>query len=390
MQALILDAEARTANLQDIPQPFPQQNEILVKVEAIGLNPIDSLYVAEPLAKSGRTIGSDFAGTVSSLGETVPTSSGLQIGTRVAGFLQGACSRNDRPGAFAEYLVVPWNLVFVVPDRVSIEEASAVSLVALTAAQGIYYRLGLKAPFPYDKKGVLAENPEWVEHQMRSDPEPLNVFIYGASTAVGLYAAQFVRLSDKASGKKINLFGAASKARWDMLKQPPYSYDHLVDYRDQEWPEEIVKMSNGDNMHYVFDCISEGSSVERAASTLASNGQIAILRNRTKGAWTAKYLPVEPIYGAVWEGLGEDVEYDFFIPRSPAARAFAVEFYIWVSSALGTELAPVSIRAMPGGLEKVVDDGFVLLGSGNMEDRQHSRTEEYMEPISAEKMVYRI
>ena len=42
---------------------------------------------------------------------------------------------------------------------------------------------------------------------------------------------------------------------------------------------------------------------------------------------------------------------------------------------------------MPGGLAKVVDDGFALLGSGSMQDR-HPRTESWMSPVNAEKLVY--
>jgi NADPH:quinone reductase-like Zn-dependent oxidoreductase len=101
MRALVLNAEGKTAEVQDIQQTAPASNEILVRVIAISLNPIDPLYVAHPLASSGRTIGSDFAGRVEALGEQ-DSSANLSCGDRVAGFLQGACSVNERPGAFAE------------------------------------------------------------------------------------------------------------------------------------------------------------------------------------------------------------------------------------------------------------------------------------------------
>ncbi|KAF2252820.1 GroES-like protein [Trematosphaeria pertusa] len=393
MKALVLDAENRTANVQDIPRPSPGAHEILVKVEAISLNPIDPLYVAHPLAESGRTVGSDFAGIVSELGSHIPASNTLKIGDRVSGFLQGVCSVNDRPGAFAEYLAIPWDLVWKVPESVGIEEAAGVSLVALTAAQGMWYRLGLKAPFAYDEAKVLGEHSERAAGRMEDQGEAdvINFFVYGASTSVGLYAAQMIRLSGRANGRKVRLFGAASKARWEMLRSEPYGYDHLVDYRDGDWPEQIRRLSEGAGMHYAYDCISEGSSVERVSSILASNGRSAIVRSRAGGAWKAGQLPVEPIYGAVWEGLGEEVQYQgFTIEKSPAARAFAVEFYQWLSSAVGSQLKPVPIRSMPGGLERVVEDGYRLLGAGKMEERQTKRAEEWMNPVSAEKLVYRL
>jgi hypothetical protein len=130
-------------------------------------------------------------------------------------------------------------------------------------------------------------------------------------------------------------------------------------------------------IHYAYDCISEGDSVQRTSSTLASNGKIAIVRSRAGGAWKADNLAIEPIYGAVWEGLGEEVQYQgFTVRQSPASRGFAVAFYKWMNEALVVDIVPNPIRMMPGGLEKVVDDGFQLLGAGGMEERQVKRTEE--------------
>lgn len=139
-----------------------------------------------------------------------------------------------------------------------------------------------------------------------------------------------------------------------------------------------------------LDCISEGSSVEKVSSLLAKNGNITVLRSRAGNAWHANGLNKEPIYGAVWEGLGEDVQYQgITVHRSPAARQFAVQFYRWLSESVGSVLKPVPIRLMPGGLDTIVEDGFALLGYGNMEDRAASRSEEWMRPISAEKLVYK-
>ncbi|KAF1975695.1 GroES-like protein [Bimuria novae-zelandiae CBS 107.79] len=391
MNALVLDPATRIVTLETISLPSPGPFELLVRAEAISLNPIDPLYVQHPLATTKRTIGSDFAGTVVSLGNAVPKSTSISIGDRVSGFLQGACSVNERPGAFSEYLVIPWDLVWKIPESVSIEQAAGVSLVALTAAQSIFYRLGLRTPFEYDEETALAEHPEWANNRKGTHAEPINVFIYGSSTAVGLFAAQMIRVSAKVTGQKFRLFGAASKARWEMLKAEPYGYEHLVDYRDDGWAERVVELTGSERMHYAYDCISEGSSVEKVSSLLAGGGKAAIVRSRAGGAWTAGHLPVEPIYGAVWEGLGEEVEYQgFTIPRSPAARDFAVQFYRWLSSAVGSAIKPVPIRLMPGGLEKVVQDGFHLLGSGKMEDRDVTRAEEWMRPVSAEKLVYKL
>lgn len=170
-----------------MPVPTPACVELLVEVEAVALNPVGSLYVRHPLANSKRTIGSDFAGSVASLGEDVPASSNLQVGDRVAGFLQGACSVNVRPGAFANYLVVPWDLVWKIPEGLPIEEAAGVSLAALTAAQGVWYRLGLRASFVHDEAVVLTEHPEWTASRRRDPAASIGVFIYEHRPRLGCW-----------------------------------------------------------------------------------------------------------------------------------------------------------------------------------------------------------
>ncbi|EHL01415.1 putative protein TOXD [Glarea lozoyensis 74030] len=343
MEALILDVPAKTATVKSIPIPSPAPNELLIRVHAIALNPVDALYTFHPLAlpTQQRTVGSDFAGTVHKLGSSV-SSPHLQVGTRVAGFLQGACSVNDRPGAFAEYLVVPHDLVWRVPDSMTLESAAS----------------------------------------------SLRVFIYGASTSLGQYAAQLVRLAAKSSDRPAVLFAAASPGRHAMLRAPPYSYDGLVDYRDEEWPGKFLEEQRQARVDYGVDCISEGESVKRVSKVVNPTGGMAVFRSRAGKAWTAEEgeLPFEPIYGAVWEGLGVEIEY------YAKAREFTVAFYSFLSNMAGTglELQPNSIRLMPGGLKNVVNDGFALLGPGTMGDRSNARTEDYMKPISAEKLVYKL
>ena len=386
MKALVLNAEARTANVDDVPAPHQSFPEFLIRVEAVALNPIDSLYVSNPLGSTGRTIGSDFAGVIDAVGDEVPPTRGLKLGSRVAGFLQGACSVNERPGAFANYLVCPWDLVWKVPDEIRLQEAAAVSLCGLTAAQALFFRMGLRPPFDWLEGPTMTAGSDDSNSNMQT---PISVFIYGASTSVGLYAAQLVRRSADASGSAIKLYGAAGQKHFEMLRAEPYSYDDLVDYHEEDWPLQIQRLTHGAGVDYAYDCISEGWTVANTSKTLAPHGKMAIVRSREGGAWTAQDLPVEPSYGAVWEGLGEVVQYQGMnLPASLQARAFAVAFYKWLSD--GGRLQPNPLREMPGGLESIAVDGFRLLGSGSMADRDAKSDQAWMKSLSAEKMVYTI
>lgn len=114
MQALILDPAHRTASVHfDFPLPTPGPKELLVQVHAVALNPVDAQYVANPLAPEGsdRVVGSDFAGEVVQLGESLSGDSTLgddgrvHVGARVAGFLQGGERISHLFGVFS-YLSV--------------------------------------------------------------------------------------------------------------------------------------------------------------------------------------------------------------------------------------------------------------------------------------------
>lgn len=424
MRALVLDAEDRTATLATLPMPTPGPNELLVAVKAIALNPVDALYTFDPLGSTGRIIGSDFAGLVVARGPPAPpagspestttiSASGgnspsrlrrsstamsavINRGERVAGFLQGACSVNDRPGAFAEYVVVPADLVWRIPGHLSFEEAAGVSLCGLTAAQGVFFRVGLDAPFQWEDdsdEGVLrrvesnSSSSNRENHDDDAEAEEFSFFVGGASTSVGMYVAQLVRRSAEVSGRRVRLIGAARPQNWERLRAEPYGYETLVDYRDHSWPEQ-VRQASGGGVDFAYDSISEGSTVRDVSNTLRPGGKIAVVRSREAGAWDTEGVLAEPKYGAVWEGLGEDIEYQNLVVRSsPAKRSFATAFYKWLSD--GGLLHPNPVRVMPGGLDKVVGDGFVLLGTG-VSNRSHERIEEHMRPISGEKLVYTI
>jgi NADPH:quinone reductase-like Zn-dependent oxidoreductase len=388
MQALVLDAPRKTAVIQTIPIPTPGPDELLIKVTAVALNPVDALYTANPLGTSGRTVGSDFAGIVSARGSNAHH---IGLNQRVAGFLQGACSVNDRPGAFAEYLAVPYDLVWLVPNDMSLNDAATISLCGLTAAQALYCRLGLTSPFLADSRENLEKTEERkAQEGKEAEKEPLSFFIYGASTSVGLYTAQLVHRSSRASGTPISLFGTAGFRHHETLAKAPYSYDGLVDYKDDDWPAQITKMSGRKWIDLAFDCISEDNSVSLVASTLSAKGKIAIVRSTEGGAWREdeRTRNSDPLYGAVWAGLGSRVEYQgMTVPASPEGRKFAVEFYRYLSD---SPLLPSPVRLMPGGLRRIVEDGFELLGMGTMGQRAVNREEMWMKPISGEKLVYEV
>ena len=110
MQGLVLDATQKTAIVQSRPLPTLGPGEILIRFHSLALNPVDALYVTNALGSSGHIVGSDFAG----VGVESRPESRILPEQRVAGFVQGACSVNDRPSAFAGCTVPPADLVWLI------------------------------------------------------------------------------------------------------------------------------------------------------------------------------------------------------------------------------------------------------------------------------------
>ncbi|KAL5610400.1 hypothetical protein FOVSG1_005081 [Fusarium oxysporum f. sp. vasinfectum] len=380
MKALVLAPKDKLVTIQDIPIPEPGPLEILVRVGAVALNRVDWLYTANPVAAQDyRVVGSDFAGEVVKVGSDLDKVDDprVKVGTRVASFVQGACSVNERPGAFAQYVCIEWNLAWHVPDSMSLEEAAGISMCGLTAAQGVFSRLQLPCPF--------AETEGFNRLGLKSG-EPVNVLIYGATASLGLFAAQLVRLSEKFSGSRINLIGVASASKHDLLRAKPYSFDVLIDYHDADWTEQAKKLTaNTGGVHYAVDAVSVSPTVERVESVLAPEGCFAVYRSPALGKFDINKLRVKPLIGAVWEGLGVDIGYQgASIAANPQARRFAAGFFKFLGSGAPqgkVKLESNPVRQMHGGLDKIAEEGLPLVSPNKVPG---------VRAVSAEKVVYTI
>jgi NADPH:quinone reductase-like Zn-dependent oxidoreductase len=147
-----------------VEQPVPGAGEVLVRVAATSFNPVDANiragFMQGPIPVTlPHTPGIDVAGTVDALGEGV---TGIQIGDEVVGFLPMA-----GPGAAAEYVVAPGEVLTPAPKSVALVDAAALPLVGLTAWQALF------------------EHAELAAGQ--------RVLVNGAGGAVGGYAVQLAK-----------------------------------------------------------------------------------------------------------------------------------------------------------------------------------------------------
>ncbi len=180
-------------SIDEIPMPEPAADEVLIRVHATSVNPVDwkireGLRKEKFPSKLPLTLGWDVSGVVEQVGEKVSI---FRKGDEVYG-------RPDptRNGAYAEYIVVKANLLSIKPISIGHTEAAAVPLAGLTAWQGLF------------DHGLLKEGQK--------------VLIHAAAGGVGTYAVQF------AKSKGAYVIGTASDQNIDFLKR--LGADEVIDY----------------------------------------------------------------------------------------------------------------------------------------------------------------
>jgi len=143
MKATFINEIGPASNIQfgELPKPALKHNQVMVKVGAVAVNPIDTYVrsglVPMPLPKPFIP-GCDLAGTVEAVGPDVKL---FQPGDRVWGSNQGLL---ERQGTFAEYAAVDECFLYPTPKEVSDEQAAAIALVGITAHLGLVREARLK------------------------------------------------------------------------------------------------------------------------------------------------------------------------------------------------------------------------------------------------------
>jgi NADPH:quinone reductase-like Zn-dependent oxidoreductase len=238
----------------DADRPTPGEGELLVRVEAAGVNPLDyhymrgSPYVIRLFAGIGApedpAVGVDFAGTVAAIGPGVTE---FKVGDEVFG---GA------NGAFAQYLVVRENRAVVKkPESISFADVAGVPIAGVTAIQ------------------ALRDHGELQSGQ--------RVLINGASGGVGTYAVQIA----KAMGAHVT--GVCSGRNVDMVRS--IGADEVINYKEADYTE------GGQTYDLIVDMVGNHSPLDNA-ELLTPEGKLVIVGG-PKGNWIAPLK--SPIMAAI-------------------------------------------------------------------------------------------
>ncbi|MGH8046140.1 MAG: zinc-binding alcohol dehydrogenase family protein, partial [Chthoniobacterales bacterium] len=120
----------------DLPTPEPGPRDLLVKVHAVGVNPVDTKVRRAHDGKSPRVLGWDAAGVVEAVGSEV-----TMFAPGGAVYYAGDITR---PGSNAEYQLVDERIVGRKPASLSFAEAAALPLTTITAWEALFHRMGIE------------------------------------------------------------------------------------------------------------------------------------------------------------------------------------------------------------------------------------------------------
>lgn len=230
--------EPDVLKIEQVPTPEPASDQVLVKIKAIGVNPVDTYIRAgvrgyNPVVP--YTPGYDAAGVIEAVGTDIKS---FRAGSRV--YLSGAIS-----GTYAEYALCTLNQVHPIPDHTSFAEGASLFVAYVTAYRGLIQRAEAR----------LGET----------------VLIHGASGAVGIAAIQFAR------NLGLRIIATASSEEGQRLAAEQGA-DLVLDHSDPEHFATIMDYTENAGVNVILEMMAH-VNLANDLQILATKGRVIIIGN---------------------------------------------------------------------------------------------------------------
>ena len=225
--------------LEDVPDLQPGAGQVVVRVKAAGVNPVDvyirtGTYARKPALP--YTPGTDAAGVVEVVGPGVTR---VGVGQRV--YVTGALS-----GAYAEQALCQESQVYPLPPQVSFAQGAAVNIPYVTAYRALLQRA----------QAVPGES----------------VLVHGASGGVGIAAVQFAR----AAGMKVIGTAGTEKGRELVVREGAH---HVLDHRAPDYLERLRELTGGRGVDVILEMLAN-VNLGKDLQVLAMRGRVVVVGSR--------------------------------------------------------------------------------------------------------------
>jgi NADPH2:quinone reductase len=298
--------------LEEAADLQPDENQVLVRVEAAGVNPVDAYIRTGTHAQKPKlpyTPGKDAAGVVEAVGANIAD---FKVGDRVY-------TADSISGTYAEFALCAENQVHKLPENVSFEQGAGIFVPYATAYRALF---------------------------QKAKPQPgETILIHGASGGVGIASVQWA----KNFGLKI--IGTASSDEGKNLVRRQGA-DFVLDHTDENYLSEIKEITGGAGVDIILEMLAN-VNLQRDFEVLAIYGRVSIIGNRGTLEFNPRAImgkdaivygvqlfntpPAEmrEIHAAIYKGLSEGYLNPIVGKTFPLAEAAAAHHTVLEQKAFG-------------------------------------------------------
>jgi NADPH2:quinone reductase len=298
--------------LEDVPGLTPGQAEVVVKLHAIGVNPVDT-YIRSGLYRSVGTLpftpGLDGAGVISAVGLDVKH---RHVGQRV--YVAGSIS-----GTYAEEALCKEFQTHPLPDGISFGQGAAIGVPYGTAFRALFQRA----------RAVAGET----------------LLVHGASGGVGIAAVQLAR----AAGLRVIGTAGTEQGKALVLAQGAH---HVLNHRDKDYLEQLRECSCGKGIDVILEMLAN-VNLDHDLGVVAKGGRIVVIGSRGRveidprtamgqeasilgiTLYNASERELVSIHAALVEGLGNKTVRPVVSRELPLVDAAIAHHAIMETSSLG-------------------------------------------------------
>jgi NADPH2:quinone reductase len=216
--------------LEDVPDLKPAPGQVLVRIRAVGINPVDTYIRSgnyDPKPNLPYTPGKDAAGEV--------------VGSGARVYITGTTT-----GAYAEYALCQTADVHPLPERLSFEQGAAIGVPYATAYRALFQRAG----------AISGET----------------VLIHGASGGVGSAAIQLARSAG------LTIIGTAGTPEGiDLVRK--MGAHHVLNHRSPDYLRDVMKITNGAGVNIVLEMLAN-VNLGKDLTVLAMFGRVIVIGSR--------------------------------------------------------------------------------------------------------------